>query len=144
MRSVTDHKSLAWIGPNPTEWIGAVNPLPSDVVIGSHSLTLINIVNDSHVWIGTQIGSTTIWNKAWGTQDYAYEESSVTYDGVGVNYDSQYDSVIVLPVYKFGSALNDWRIRIRKSTEEPYYRPYETLMTATAGSSSIYISQIPD
>jgi hypothetical protein len=120
-----------------------VQYLPTDP-IGTHSLTLTNVVTGSHIWIGTQDGTATYFNQQWGAEDYAYDQALLTYDEAGIEYNNQYDSAIVIPVYSAGSALNDWRIRIRKGTSAPYYIPYETLMTATVGSSSIYVSQIPD
>jgi hypothetical protein len=36
------------------------------------------------------------------------------------------------------------RIKVRKGSAAPLYKPYETLATAVLGSSSVYIAQIPD
>ena len=94
---------------------------PTDPV-GNHTLTLTNVVSGSRIAIRDQANTTTLY-------DQIAAASTV---------------VITLQVYVFGSALNNWRIRIRKASSGTTYIPYETLMTATAGSSSIYVSQIPD
>jgi hypothetical protein len=117
--------------------------LPSDP-IGTHTLTLTNVVVGSHISIRSQDGTTTHYSREYGSGTRTYENAGLTYDDANTVYDSQYDTAIVIPVYSAGSALNDWRIRIRKGSEAPYYLPYETLMTATVGSSSIYVSQISD
>jgi hypothetical protein len=95
--------------------------LPDDPV-GTHTLTLTNVVVGSRIAIRDQGNTTTLY-------DQVAAASTV---------------VIPLSVYAGGSALNNWRIRIRKSSAAPKYLPYETLMTATPGSSSIYVSQLPD
>ena len=98
-----------------------VQRLPTDP-IGTHALTLTNVVVGSRVHIEDQAGTTTLY-------DQIAASSTVS---------------PTLQVYAAGSALNNWRIRIRKASAAPYYIPYETLMTATVGASSIYVSQIPD
>ena len=98
-----------------------VQRLPTEPV-GSHALTLTNVVVGSRVAIRDQANTTTLY-------DQIAAASTVT---------------IPLPVYSLGSPLNDWRIKIRKATDTPYYRPYETLTTVAVGSSSIYVSQLPD
>lgn len=95
--------------------------LPTDP-IGTHTLTLTNVVVGSRVAIRDQAGTTTLY-------DQIASSSTV---------------VIPLSVYAGGSSLNNWCIRVRKASAAPFYQPYETLMTATVGSSSIYVSQIPD
>ena len=95
--------------------------LPTDP-IGTHTLTLTNVVVGSRIAIRDQADTTTLY-------DQIALASTV---------------VIPLQVYAGGSPLNNWRIKVRKASTAPYYQPYETLMTATAGSSSIYVSQIPD
>ena len=52
--------------------------------------------------------------------------------------------VFTLPYYTAGSANNDLRIKVRKGSSIPLYKPYETLATASVGSGSVYITQIPD
>lgn len=49
-----------------------------------------------------------------------------------------------LSAYAPGSPLNSLRIKVRKGSSAPFYQPWETLATATPGSASIYVSQIPD
>lgn len=95
--------------------------LPSDP-IGQHTLTLTNVAVGSRITIRDQANTTEFHN--------ALAASSTV--------------PITLQVYAGGSSLNNWSIRVRKSSAAPKYQPYETLMTATVGSSSIYISQIPD
>lgn len=106
----------------PVSLIGcAVAALPTDP-IGTHTLTLTNVVSGSRVAIRDQADTTTLY-------DQIAAASTV---------------VIPLSVYAGGSPLNNWRIRIRKASSGTTYIPYETLMTATVGASSIYVSQIPD
>lgn len=97
--------------------------LPTEPV-GSHTLTLTNIVVGSRVHIAEQVSG------------------AVLYDGIAAS------STVVqaLSVYAAGSTKNDWRIRIRKASSGTTYRPYETLMTGTVApsSSSIYVSQQAD
>ena len=95
--------------------------LPTDP-IGTFALTLTNVVVGSRIHIETQGDGTTL------------------HDSVA---DSA-DETIVLSAYASGSAYNDLRIKVRKASESPTYKPYETLATAIAGSASIYVSQIPD
>ncbi len=95
--------------------------LPDDPV-GSHTLTLTNVVIGSRIAIRDQANTTTLYDQIAATST------------VG----------IPLSVYSAGSPLNDWRIKIRKASDTPYYQPYETLMTANVGNSSIYVSQLPD
>lgn len=95
--------------------------LPTDPQ-GVHTLTLNNVVVGSRVHIEDQGGTTT------------------RYDQIAASA----TVVIPLQAYANGSPQNNWRIRVRKASTAPYYQPYETLMTATVGSSSIYVSQNPD
>lgn len=99
----------------------AIGTLPTDP-IGTHTLTLNNVVVGSRVFIRDQADTTTLYNEI----------------AAGPTME------ITLSVYAAGSPLNDWRIRTRQGTGTPAYRPYETLMTALVGASSIYVSQIPD
>lgn len=101
--------------------VSSVTALPTDP-IGAHTLTLTNVVVGSRIAIRDQANTTT-----------RYDQIAAT-------------STIVIPlsVYSAGSSLNDWRIKVRKASTGTTYVPYETLMTATVGSSSIYVSQIPD
>lgn len=101
----------------PYEFDHGYGPHPA-----SHSLTLTNVVVGSRIAIRDQADTTTLYDQIAATPT------------VGIS----------LSVYSAGSPLNDWRIKIRKASETPYYQPYETLMTASVGSSSIYVSQLPD
>lgn len=98
--------------------------LPTDS-IGSHTLTLGNVVAGSRVHIETQDGATTIYDALAGGTGFV----SVP---------------VTLPVYPAGAAANSVRVRIRKASGAPYYTPYETLATVGLGASSIYVSQIAD
>lgn len=86
----------------------------------SHELTLTNVVVGSRVFIRDQ-GDTTTHHDAIAAA-----------------------SPVIVTITVYGDSRDNWRIRVRKASGSPTYIPYETLMTATAGSSSIYVSQIPD
>jgi hypothetical protein len=95
--------------------------LPCDP-IGNFTLTLTNLIVGSAIQIEDQAGTTTLHNQVC-------DATSET---------------IVLSAYASGSPLNSLRIKVRKGSAAPYYRPFETLTTAIVGSQSIYIAQIPD
>lgn len=95
--------------------------LPTDS-IGSFTLTLTNLVVGSVIRI--EIAST------------GAEVETRTADTTS--------EVFVIPAYSGGSAFNDLRIKVRKGSGTPFYRPFETLATALIGAQSIYIAQIPD
>jgi hypothetical protein len=86
----------------------------------SHVLTLNNVVVGSRVLIRDQADTTTHHNAIAAS------------------------STVVATITVYGDTRDDWRVKVRKASAAPYYQPYETLMTATPGSSSIYVSQIPD
>lgn len=86
----------------------------------SHTLTLTNVVVGSRVHIRDQADTVTHYD------DIASASS------------------VVIPITVYGDSRDNWRIKVRKASAAPYFRPWETIMTATAGSSSIYVSQIPD
>lgn len=86
----------------------------------SHTLTLTNVVVGSRVHIRDQADTVTHYD------DIASASS------------------VVIPITVYGDSRDNWRIKVRKASSGTTYIPYETLMTATAGSSSIYVSQIPD
>jgi len=95
--------------------------------VGTHEITLTHVPAGSRVHIEEQVSGAAISDEiATGT------------NGTFVTYTK------TLPVYSSSSPKNDWRIKVRKASESPYYIPYETLMTATVGSSSIYVSMIQD
>ena len=95
--------------------------LPTDP-IGTFSLTLTNVVIDSRIHIETQGDGTTL------------------YDLVA----DATDETITLSAYASGSPYNALRIKVRKGTGSPTYKPFETLATAIVGAQSIYVGQIPD
>lgn len=86
----------------------------------THTLTLTNVVVGSRVHIRDQADTVT------------------HYDQVAAA------STVVIPITVYSDSRDNWRIKVRKASAAPYYQPWETIMTATAGSSSIYVSQIPD
>lgn len=90
--------------------------------IGVFALTLTNVVVGSGIQIEDQAGTTTLYN--------------------GVAASS--NPTINLDAYSGANPLNDLRIKVRKGTATPFYRPFETLTTAVVGSQSIYVAQIPD
>lgn len=94
--------------------------LPTDP-IGLLNLTLTNIVVGSNLQVETATG-TPVLNITCDTST----------------------EILNLQVYAPGSPNNDLIIKVRKGTAAPYYRPWETVLTATVGSQSIYVSQIPD
>ena len=95
--------------------------LPTDP-IGTFSLTLTNVVIGSRIHIETQGDGTTL------------------YDLVA----DATDETITLSAYASGSPYNALRIKVRKGTGSPTYKPFETLTTAIVGAQSIYVGQIPD
>lgn len=86
----------------------------------SHTLTLTNVAVGSRVFIRDQANTTT------------------HYDQIAAS------STVEITVTIYGDARDNWRIKIRKASAAPYYQSYETLMTAAAGSSSIYVNQLPN
>lgn len=110
----------------PGQWTVHGSPvgrqrLPTEP-IGTFALTLTNLVTGSAIQIEDQTATTTLYNgTAAGTS-----------------------ATINLSAYGSGNGLNALRIKIRKGSGTPFYRPYETLATAFVGSQTIYVSQIPD
>ena len=99
----------------------AINRMPTDP-IGMFSLTLTNVVIGSRIHIETQGDGTTL------------------HDSVA----DATDEMITLSAYASGSAYNALRIKVRKGTGSPTYKPFETLATAIVGAQSIYVGQIAD
>lgn len=95
--------------------------LPTDP-IGTFALTFTNVVIGSRIHIETQGDGTTL------------------HDSVA----DATDETISLSAYASGSAYNALRIKVRKGTGSPTYKPFETLATANVGAQSIYIGQIAD
>lgn len=94
--------------------------LPTDS-IGTMTLNFDNVIDNSAIQVETQDG-TVVHNGVSPTNTYS----------------------ISIDVYSSGSPLNNLVVKIRKGSSAPYYRPWDTLVTATLGSQSIYVSQIPD
>ena len=95
--------------------------LPTDP-IGTFALELTNVVIGSRIHIETQGDGTTL-------HDSVADATSET---------------ISLSAYASGSAYNALRIKVRKGTGYPTYKPFETLATVIVGAQSIYVGQIAD
>ena len=95
--------------------------LPADP-IGVFALTLTNVVIGSRIHIETQGSGATIHDSVADATDEA----------------------ISIPAYASGNPANALRIKVRKGTGSPTYKPFETLATAIVGNQSIYIGQIAD
>lgn len=92
--------------------------LPTDAV-GSTTLTLQNIV----------VGS------AWRLEVLSTGATVATGTAPGG------DIAQAVLVYQPNQVL---LLKVRKGTASPYYRPFETQVTATSANASIFVSQIPD
>jgi hypothetical protein len=99
----------------------SVQKLPTDS-IGNFSLTLTNVVIGSRIHVEIASTGATV-------TDLVADATT---------------EVITIPAYSIGSVNNDIKIKVRKATASPYYRPYDTQTTAIVGSASIYVSQQPD
>lgn len=101
-----------------------VGPFEKDLGFGprpaSHTLTLRNVAIGSRILVESQDGGTVHYN--------ALAPSSE----------------VVATITVYGDARDQWVIKVRKASESPFYIPWSTLTTVTAGESSIYVSQIPD
>ena len=95
--------------------------LPSDPA-GVVSLTLTNVVPGSRYRVERQ------------------SDGSPVTEGVAASS----TVVLTLDYYATGNANNDLRIKVRKGTSAPLYKPYETLATIGADDQSVYVAQIPD
>ena len=49
-----------------------------------------------------------------------------------------------LSLYASGNPRNDLRIKVRKASESPAYRPFESQATAQLGVVTVYVFQEPD
>ena len=101
--------------------VASVAALPTDP-IGTFSLTLTNVVVGSRIHIETQGDGTAL-------HDSVADAASET---------------ISLSAYASGSPYNALRIKVRKASSAPTYKPFETLATAIVGAQSIYVGQIAD
>ncbi len=98
-----------------------IKRLPTES-IGNFSLTLTNVVIGSRIHV--EVASTGVT-----VTDLVADTTA---------------EVITIPAYSIGSANNDLKVKVRKASASPYYRPYDTQVTAFVGSTSVYISQQPD
>ena len=94
--------------------------LPTDS-IGNFALTLAGLVIGSAVQVETQAG--------------------VLIENRTADADTE---VFIVPAYAAGNVSNDLRVKVRKGSASPFYRPWETQATAAVGAASIFVSQIPD
>jgi len=96
--------------------------LPTEPV-GTTSLRFRNLVEGSRVRVETV-----------STQEYRLE------------FIASAESVQIhtVPLFSLGSPLNELRVKVRKASEAPAYKPFETQVTAQAGSVTVYIFQEPD
>ena len=51
---------------------------------------------------------------------------------------------IPLPLYAVGNPNTELRIKVRKASEAPFYRPFESQATAQLGTVTVYVFQEPD
>ncbi|TXH46815.1 MAG: hypothetical protein E6Q97_28705 [Desulfurellales bacterium] len=101
-----------------------VGPFEKDLGFGprpaSHTLTLRNVAIGSRILIESQDGGTVHYNALASSSE------------------------VVATITVYGDARDQWVIKVRKASESPFYIPWSTLTTVTAGESSIYVSQTPD
>jgi hypothetical protein len=90
--------------------------------IGSHVLTLTNVVVGSRILIAWASTETVVHNDLAAT-------STV---------------VITVPVYGAGQPGNNLAIRIRKASAAPFYQSFETQLQVYQGASSIFVQQLSD
>lgn len=102
------------------------HPLSTDSV-GVMTLTLTNVVVGSRYRIERQGDGSLATPTGNAEGDAAASTVNITLD-----------------YYSGGSANNDLRIKVRKATSAPIYKPFETLVTVGAASQSIYVGQIAD
>lgn len=98
-----------------------VSRWPTDP-IGTFALELTNVVIGSRIHIEAQGDGTALHDSVADTAN----------------------ETINLSTYAAGSPYNALRIKVRKGTGSPTYKPFETLATAIVGAQSIYVGQIPD
>lgn len=99
----------------PFEYDHGYGPRPA-----SFTLTLTNVVVGSRVIVRDVADTVTHYNEIASS------------------------SSVVINVNLYGDSRDNWLVKVRKGSELPYYRPWDTLITAFEGSQSIYVSQIPD
>lgn len=119
-RSVTlvaDRPGVWHCGPNA---VGRMR-LPSES-IGNFTLVLTNLVAGSAIRI-----------------EVAGSGALIEYRVAGSGVES-----FVIPAYAAGNPSNELRIKVRKGSEAPFYRPFTTQATAFVGSASVFVAQEPD
>ena len=65
-----------------------------------------------------------------------------TLDEFVATADAAQDHTLLL--YASGNPRNDLRIKVRKASESPTYRPFESQATAQLGTVTVYVFQEPD
>ena len=65
-----------------------------------------------------------------------------TLDEFVATADATQDRTLLL--YASGNPRNDLRIKVRKASESPAYRPFESQATAQLGTVTVYVFQEPD
>jgi hypothetical protein len=116
-------RGIAVLAPGVVQWRAL---LPTDP-LGSMTLTLTNVVVGSRYRIERQ-GDGSLATPTANAEGTA-GASTVA---------------ITLDYYASGSANNDLKIKVRKATSDPTYKPFETLAMASSVDSISYIAQIPD
>lgn len=91
-------------------------------IVGDMVLTLTNVVIGSAYRVEVQSTGALVASGTAGASSFA----------------------LTIPVGVTGDPANTLLVRIRKGTAAPYYKDYETIVTAVVGSQSVYIAQIPD
>ena len=51
---------------------------------------------------------------------------------------------IPLPLYAVGNPNTELRIKVRKASEAPFYRPFESQAVASNGTVAVFVFQEPD
>lgn len=116
-------RGIAVLAPGVVQWRAL---LPTDPV-GSMTLTLTNVVVGSRYRIERQ-GDGSLATPTANAEGTAAASTVV----------------ITLDAYASGSANNDLRIKVRKGTTDPVYKPFDTFVVASTTPSISYIAQIPD
>ena len=99
----------------------SIERLPNEP-IGTFTLTLTNVVVGSSVQVEPQAGGAPM-------------HSSIA---------AASTVVILLSAYGIGSPSNNLRVKVGKGSAPPYYKRYETLVTAKVGEQPVFVAQIPD
>jgi hypothetical protein len=89
--------------------------------IGTFTLTLTGLVVGSAVRVETQAGALVEFRTAASSTE-----------------------VFSVPAFAGGNPANDLRIKVRKASAAPFYRPFETLAAASVGAQSVFVNQQPD